>query len=122
MVKMSGGRAVVESLRTEGVRYLYGTEFLPKDLALSLLEAREGRTGRSIRKVVQYCFSFDPKGKTYVFNLLRVSATVILSTAGAFLAFLLLTGKRRGKGRGTAKTGAPPSPPSPGGTGTGAAS
>jgi protein SCO1/2 len=99
------------------VRYLYGTDFLAKDLALAFLEAREGRTGRSIRKVVQYCFSFDPKGKTYVFNLLRVSATAILATAGAFLAFLLLGGKRRGKGRGTPGAGAPPASTPPGVTG-----
>ena len=79
------------------VRYLYGTTFLPKDLTLALLEARDGKVGATIRKVVGYCFSFDPKGKTYVFNLLRVSATVILTSMGAFLAFLLLTGKNRPK-------------------------
>jgi len=78
------------------VRYLYGTTFLPKDLALALLEAREGKVGVTIRKVVAYCFSFDPLHKTYVFNLLRVSATVVLLSAGSFLAFLLLTrGKRK---------------------------
>ena len=38
----------------------------------------------TIRKVVGYCFSFDPSGKNYVFNLLRVSATVVFMTAGGF--------------------------------------
>lgn len=80
------------------VRYLYGTTFLPKDLTLALLEAGEGKVGTPIRKVVEYCFTFDPDSKTYVFNLLRVSATVVLVTAGGFLAFLLLTG-RKGKKR-----------------------
>jgi len=77
------------------VRYLYGTTFLPKDLTLALLEARDGRVGTTIRKVVGYCFSFDPAGKTYVFNLLRVSATVVILSTGGFLAFLLLTGRKR---------------------------
>lgn len=77
------------------VRYLYGTMFLPKDLTLALLEAQSGKVGATIRQVVGYCFSFDLKTKTYVFNLLRVSATVVLTTAGAFLAFLILTGKKR---------------------------
>ena len=77
------------------VRYLYGTTFLPKDLTLALLEAREGKVGSTIRTLVGYCFSFDPVGKTYVFNLLRVSATVVFATAGTFLAFLLLTGRKR---------------------------
>lgn len=77
------------------VRYLYGTTFLPKDLTLALMEAQEGKTGATIRKVVGYCFSFDPVGKTYVFKLLRVTATVVFLTAGSFLAFLLLTGDKR---------------------------
>jgi protein SCO1 len=77
------------------VRYLYGTAFLPKDVTLALIEARDGRVGTTIRKVVGYCFSFDPAGKTYVFNLLRVSATVVIVCTGGFLAFLLLTGRKR---------------------------
>jgi len=77
------------------VRYFYGTTFLPKDIALALLEAREGKVGASIRTVVGYCFSFDPKGKTYVFNLMRVSATVVLFCTGAFLLYLILTGRKR---------------------------
>jgi protein SCO1/2 len=77
------------------VRYLYGTAFLPKDLTLALVEAGEGRTGTTIRKMVEFCFTFDPSGKTYVFNLLRVCATVVILCTGGFLAFLLLTGRRR---------------------------
>ena len=76
------------------VRYLYGTSFLAKDVSMALLEAQEGVVGASIRKVVEYCFSFDATNKTYVFNLLRVSATVIIVCVGSFLAFLLLTGKK----------------------------
>ena len=80
------------------VRYLYGTTFLAKDLTLALLEAKQGRVGATIRQVVGYCFTFDPKGKTYVFNLLRVSATVVMISTGAFLLFLLLIGKKRKPG------------------------
>jgi protein SCO1 len=77
------------------VRYLYGTTFQPKDLTLALLEARDGRVGATVRAVVGYCFSFDPAGRNYVFNLLRVSATVVILVAGGFLAFLILTGRKR---------------------------
>jgi protein SCO1 len=76
------------------VRYLYGTSFLAKDLTLALVEARQGRVGTTIRKMVGYCFSFDPASKSYEFNLLRVSATVVLLCCGGFFAFLVLTGKR----------------------------
>ena len=81
------------------VRYLHGTRVLPKDLALALAEAKAGAVGTTIRKMVQYCFSYDPGHKTYVFNLLRVAATVILATLGLFGAWLLLSGKPKRKGR-----------------------
>lgn len=77
------------------IRYFYGTTFLPKDLALAFLEAGEGKVGASIRTVVGYCFTFDPQGKTYVFNLMRVSATVVILCAGGFLLYLILSGRKR---------------------------
>lgn len=79
------------------VRYLYGTNFLPKDISLAILEARQGKIGKTVRTVVGYCFSFDPEKKSYVFNLLRVSATAIVLTAGGFLAFLVLGTKKQKK-------------------------
>lgn len=81
------------------IRYLHGTHFLPKDVTLALIEASEGRAGTTIRKVVQYCFSFDPARKTYVFNILKVSATVVLVTLGLFLAYLVLGGKKHKRGQ-----------------------
>lgn len=77
------------------VRYLYGTNILAKDLALALIEARDGTSGVTIRKMVEYCFTFDPGEKTYVFNILRVSATVVIICAGGFLLFLIMTGRKR---------------------------
>ena len=82
------------------VRYLHGTHFLAKDLTLALVEARQGRIGTTISKVVGYCFSFDPASRSYQFNLLRVSATVVILCCGAFLTFLMITG-RGGKRRST---------------------
>jgi protein SCO1 len=81
------------------VRYLYGTSFLAKDLTLALVEAREGRVGTTIRKLVDYCFSFDPNSKSYEFNLLRVSATVVILCCGGFFIFLVLTGKQGKRNR-----------------------
>lgn len=77
------------------IRYLYGIAVLPKDLALAIVEAKSGVAGASVRKMMEYCFTFDPKAKTYVFNLLRVSATVVILCMGAFLAFLIFGGKRK---------------------------
>jgi protein SCO1/2 len=77
------------------VRYLYGTAFLPKDLTLALVEARQGKVGVSIRRAMDFCFTFNPASKTYEFNLLRVSATLVILIAGGFLAFLVLTGRKQ---------------------------
>lgn len=77
------------------VRYLHGLTVLPKDLALAIMEARSGAAGASIRKVMEFCFSYDPIARTYVFNLLRVSATVVILSAAGLLAFLFMSGKKR---------------------------
>lgn len=80
------------------IRYLHGVRPLPKDLTLAFYEAETGKSGATIRKMVQYCFNYDPEQKTYVFNLLRVSATAFIATLGIFLAFLILGGKKKRKG------------------------
>jgi protein SCO1/2 len=85
------------------VRYLHGTHVVPKDLTLALYEARSGQVGTTIRKMVQYCFSFDPEQKTYVFNILRVTATAILTTLAIFAAYLVFGGKKPSKKINTAK-------------------
>ena len=89
--------AVLMVLSKEGKisRYLYGTIFNQYTLKMALLETGEGRVGPTIAKVIKFCFSYDPEGRTYVFNILKVSASVVLLTAGAFLAFLIISTKRK---------------------------
>ncbi len=77
------------------VRYLHGTRFLPMDISLALVEASEGRVGATIKKVLGFCFSYDPQNRRYVFNLLRVAGAAVLLTLGAFLSFLLFTGRKK---------------------------
>jgi protein SCO1/2 len=76
-------------------RYIYGTDFLPFDLKMALLEASEGRVGPTVGKVLRFCFSYDPKGRKYVFNTLKVTGIVTLLFALSFIAFLVFKGKRR---------------------------
>jgi protein SCO1/2 len=77
------------------VRYLYGVSILPKDLALALVEARSGVAGGSIHKLMDYCFSYDPVGRTYVFNLLKVSATAVILCLVSFMGYLLLGARKK---------------------------
>jgi protein SCO1/2 len=79
------------------VRYLPGQRFSAIDLSMALFEASEGRIGKPIRQALQFCFSYDPEGRRYVFNLMRGSGTVILLTLGSFLLFLVLSGRKKKK-------------------------
>ncbi len=87
----------VIALSPEGkiTRYLYGMDPLPFDLKMALVEASHGTIGPAISKVVQFCFSIDPKGHKLVFNALKVTGTVTLFFAGLFILFLLFKGRRR---------------------------
>jgi len=78
-------------------RYLHGTDVLPFDLKMAVLEASEGRVGPSISKVLRFCFSYDPKGRKYVFNTLKVTGIVTLVFAISFVAFLVIRGRRKSK-------------------------
>jgi protein SCO1/2 len=77
------------------IRYMYGTDLLPFDLKMALIEASQGRIGPAISKIARFCFSYDPKGKKLVFNLLKVTGTVTLVFALSFIVFLLFKGKRQ---------------------------
>lgn len=77
------------------VRYVYGTRILPFDLTMAIVEAQKGEVGFSVKRVLSYCFSYDPNGKKYVFNVMKVSATIILAGVVTLFLVLTLTGKRK---------------------------
>lgn len=83
--------AAIIVLSPEGkiTRYLYGIYFLPFDLKMAVAEAQQGRSGPTINKVLRYCFSYDPDGKKYVFNITKVSGTLIIALALALFAGLI---------------------------------
>ncbi len=89
--------AMVVSADGTIIRYLIGQRFSAIDLSMAILEASQGRIGKPLQKALQFCFSYDPEGRKYVFNLMRVSATVILLTLGSFLLFLILGGRKKKK-------------------------
>jgi protein SCO1 len=63
-------------------RYLNGTHFLPFEFKMALIEASEGKSGPTINKVLQYCYSYDPAGQGYVLSVTRV--------AGILITFILI--------------------------------
>jgi len=77
------------------IRYLYGPDFLPFDLGMALNEADRGEPGISIKRgVLSFCFDYDPKNKTYVFKMFRITGTAILILLLGFIIFLLYPSDR----------------------------
>jgi protein SCO1/2 len=71
------------------IRYLYGPHFLPFDMGMALTEAEKGMPGVSIRKLMTYCFDYEPEQKGYVFKAFRIFAGVILLAIIGFVVFLV---------------------------------
>ncbi len=81
------------------IRYIYGPEFLPFDTGMALTEAARGTPAVSIRKLVSYCFTYDPGRKTYTFQAARVlTAAVFLLTIAGMLLLLREKGPPQGRG------------------------
>lgn len=77
------------------IRYLFGITFNQFDLKMALIEAIEGRPGPTIAKILQLCFSYDPDGRKYAFNFLRVTGTVVLFFVLIFVGYLVVSSKLR---------------------------
>jgi protein SCO1 len=79
------------------VRYLYGYKPLPFDITMAMTEANEGRTGLSIKRALAYCFSYDPQGKHYALNILRVTGVAVVGLAIVLFLALTFGGRRKKK-------------------------
>jgi protein SCO1/2 len=75
-------------------RYLNGINQNPFDVKMAVIEATEGKVRPTIAKALDYCFTYDPKGKTYVFMWEKVAATVILIITIIFFIWLLKSGRK----------------------------
>lgn len=88
--------AAVMTISPQGkiARYLYGTEFQPLDVKMALIEAAEGRTGPTISKLLQLCYSYDPEGKTYVLNITRIAGGGVLFFIAIFVTVFVIRKKK----------------------------
>jgi protein SCO1/2 len=72
-------------------RYLYGVDYEPKDLKLSLIEASHNRIGSPVDQILLFCYHYDPATGKYgalVINMLRgagILTLTVFSIAGWFL-------------------------------------
>jgi protein SCO1 len=77
------------------VRYLYGNNPLPFDITMSMTEANKGNLGLSVKRALAFCFTYDPEGKRYTINVLRIGGTVVALFAVAFFLVLTLGGRKK---------------------------
>ncbi|MCP4706989.1 MAG: SCO family protein [Planctomycetes bacterium] len=89
--------ASVIFLSKEGkiVRYLNGLEFLPADIKLAVLDAKEGRARSFMEKIQRVCYTYDPVGKKYFLRINHIILYVSLFLAVSFALFLTWQGKQR---------------------------
>lgn len=78
---------IVLSKEGKITRYMNGTYFLPFEFKMSLIDASEGKSGPTINRILQFCYSYDPAGQQYVLNVTRVAGVVII-----FIALLVFFG------------------------------
>ena len=88
---------VVLSRDRKITRYLTGSEYLPLDIKMALVEAREGRIGATVVKFYKFCFSYDPSGEKFVLNVTRVVGLSTFAGVAAIVGFIVVAGRRREK-------------------------
>lgn len=82
-------------------RYMYGFDYPPKELKLSLLDASEGKIAKSFGdRLLHFCYQLDPLAGKYslqAFRVMQIGAilTVILIVIGLTILFMGDRARRR---------------------------
>jgi len=84
---------IVLSPQGKITRYLYGLNFLPFDLKMSIIEAQKGIARPTINRILEYCFAYNPASKTYSIQITRIIGTITIFIA--LIVFIFLMVKRR---------------------------
>jgi len=77
------------------IRYIYGPSFLPFDMGMALTEAEKGTPSLSIRKLLSFCFNYEPEKKRYTFATVRILVIAFLLMLAVIMFFLLRKKKEK---------------------------
>jgi protein SCO1/2 len=78
-------------------RYLYGMSYLPIDLKMAIYESRKGLSRPGIARAMEFCYAYDPIGKRYALDVLKISGTLIIFFLFVFGGILFIRSKRKSK-------------------------
>lgn len=81
------------------IRYFYGSSFLPADLEMALIEAKEGRITASIKKAARFCFGGEPGGRALFTSVLRWAGISTLALAAGLYFYISVSNKPGRPGR-----------------------
>jgi protein SCO1/2 len=76
-------------------RYIPGTQFLPFDVKMAVYEASDGKVSPTLARVMKFCFSYDPEGRTYALNVTRIAMVATLGFVALFAAVFLIRPRKR---------------------------
>ena len=74
------------------IRYVYGS-FLAGDIDMGLADAVSGRPSLSVKRLLAFCFNYDPDKNKSVFQLVKVGVMLFFAT-GVAVVFLYFKRKR----------------------------
>jgi protein SCO1/2 len=88
--------SIARPVSPEAWRWLTGDSVtIRKVTGGAIYEASNGTVSPTIAKILTFCYSYDPEGRRYTFNVLQVSMVVILLLVGIFvLVFIVIPRKK----------------------------
>ncbi len=79
-------------------RYIYGTDYDPRDLRLALVEASHGKIATPLDQLMLICYHYDPANGRYsslILDLTRVGGAAMVIGMGTFLGWMWVRDLRR---------------------------
>jgi protein SCO1 len=75
------------------IRYVYGS-FLAGDIDLAVTAAASGTPTMSVKRVLDFCFNYDPQEKSSVFQVVKITVLMLFALALILVFFYV---KRKGR-------------------------
>lgn len=79
-------------------RTLFGIEFSPSDIKLSLSEAADGKIGSFLEQIILSCFHYDPDSQrygVYIIGVMRLGGILTILMLGGFLLMYFRQERKR---------------------------